>query len=62
MPIDYDTFQTEIRGAFRAASTPDELEALRVRYLGKKGSVTLLLSQIKDIPDVERPLFGQKIN
>ena len=38
------------------------LEALRVHYLGKKGSVTALLKSLGDMAPKERKLFGQAVN
>jgi phenylalanyl-tRNA synthetase alpha chain len=39
-----------------------ELEQLRIRYLGKKGFVTSLFDQLKKIPAEEKPAAGQKLN
>lgn len=39
-----------------------ELEKLRVAYLGKKGQVTALMQQMRDLVADERPRFGQQIN
>ena len=46
------------------ASAADErsLEALRVRYLGKKGEVTALLKSLGRLPQAERPAAGARIN
>lgn len=51
-------FQDEMAQAKKAA----DLEALRVKYLGKKGPVQGLMKELKDIPPEERPQFGQKVN
>lgn len=40
----------------------NDLENIRVSYLGKKGSVTELLKGLKDLNEEERKLFGQKVN
>ncbi len=45
----------------RCATTADA-EALRVRYLGKKGELTGALRSMKDIPEADRPAFGKKVN
>ncbi len=47
-----------------ATSIPDEtaLEEFRVRYLGKKGSLTAAAARMKDLAPADRPLFGQKLN
>ncbi len=39
-----------------------ELEQLRIRYLGKKGFVTSLFDQLKKIPAEDKPAAGQKLN
>jgi phenylalanyl-tRNA synthetase alpha chain len=33
-----------------------------VRYLSKKGEVSQLMSQLRNIPNEERPQFGANIN
>ena len=45
-----------------AAADPQVLEALRVEYLGKKGSVTDLLKSMKDLSGEEKKEFGQQVN
>lgn len=44
--------------------TPDanSLEQARVRWLGKKGHVTQLYEQMRNVDKLERPEFGKKIN
>ena len=39
-----------------------ELEELRVKYLGKKGLITELNSEIKNIPNEEKKAFGMEVN
>lgn len=43
-------------------SNLDEINEIRIKYLGKKGQLTSLLKSMKDIPKEERPEFGQKVN
>lgn len=38
------------------------LNQLRIDYLGKKGSVQALMSQMKELPKEEKPVFGQEVN
>jgi len=40
----------------------DEGEALRIRFLGKKGEITNVLRSMKDLSPEERPLMGQRAN
>jgi phenylalanyl-tRNA synthetase alpha chain len=37
------TLQQEARGAIATATTLDQLEQLRIKYLGKKGSLSQIL-------------------
>lgn len=44
------------------AESVAELEELRVKLLGKKGTITELSKGMKDLSPEERPAFGQKVN
>lgn len=57
-----DTLVAEASAAIEAADAPDALEALRVRFLGKKGELTALLKTLGRLPAEERPAAGQEIN
>ena len=39
-----------------------DLEALRVKYLGKKGELTAVLKQMGKLSAEERPVIGQLAN
>ncbi len=41
-----------------AAQTPEDIEALRVRFLGKKGTVSALGRQLKDVSAEEKRVLG----
>jgi len=43
-------------------SLPVELEALRVKYLGKKGELTAILKQMGGLSSEERPIIGALAN
>ncbi len=45
-----------------SANSLKELFDVKVKYLGKNGSVTELMKGMKDIPKEERPQFGKIIN
>ena len=50
------------RAEIRAAQSPEALELLRVKYLGRKGDLTLILRGLKDLdPDLRRQV-GQESN
>lgn len=42
--------------------TLQELQDLKVKYLGKKGEVTSMLKGLGNMSPEERPIFGQKVN
>lgn len=42
--------------------TLQELQDLKVKYLGKKGEVTSMLKGLGGMAPEERPVFGQKVN
>ena len=44
------------------ATTPAQLEELRVRFLGKKGALTAVLKQMGQLSPEERPMMGQVAN
>lgn len=46
----------------KAASDTACLNEIRVKYLGKKGEITLLNKQMGDLPKEQRPEFGKKVN
>ena len=52
----------EARGAIEEAASLEEVEGLRVRYLGRKGKLTLILRAMKDLPAAERPVVGKLAN
>ena len=39
-----------------------ELQAARVQYLGKKGSIQALMAEMRNLPKEEKPAFGQMVN
>ena len=48
--------------AFASAKDPAELEALRVKFLGKKGELTAVLKMMGGLSPEERPVMGQLAN
>jgi phenylalanyl-tRNA synthetase alpha chain len=39
-----------------------KLEIVRIKYLSRKGSVTKLFEQLKEVPKEEKPAIGKKLN
>lgn len=52
----------EAVAALQAAEGPEDVERLRVRYLGRKGRVTELLRGMGSVPPEERPRVGKMVN
>ena len=48
--------------SIRSTEADQELEAMRVKYLGKKGELTALLKQMGSLSAEERPVMGQLAN
>lgn len=47
---------------FNFVESSDTLEALRVKYMGKKGLITDLLKNLKDLDQEQKKIYGEKIN
>lgn len=57
-----ETLRLEFEKDFSQVHTTSALEALKVKYLGKKGPIQALMKELKKITQEERREFGQKIN
>ncbi len=44
------------------AATPEEVEALRIKYLSKKGAVSLLMNDFRAVPAEDKKAVGMAIN
>lgn len=54
--------QEEALKEIEQASTLEQLQELRIAYLGKKGKIQELMSEMKTLSKEEKPAFGQKVN
>ncbi len=59
---DLATLTNEAMAAVDAAENLNELDQLRVRFLGKKGELTQYLKTLGNLPKEERPKMGQAVN
>ena len=57
-----EQIRQEALAALESAGTAAELDALRVKYLGKKGELTAVLKQMGSLSAEERPVIGQLAN
>lgn len=44
------------------ASNAEEIEALRIKYLSKKGEVSALFNDFRNVPNEQKREIGQKLN
>ena len=56
------TLETQVRGELDRVSSLADIEALQIRFLGRKGELTQCLRELPTIPPQERPLAGQEAN
>ena len=57
-----ESIARDAKAALELASTKQELENIRVKYLGKKGELTAVLKQMGKLTPEERPVMGQLAN
>ena len=60
MPLNLD--KKLIAQEFEKNLSLQDLENLRLKYLGKKGLITDLLKTLKDLTDNEKKEFGSSVN
>ncbi|MEK7473387.1 MAG: phenylalanine--tRNA ligase subunit alpha [Patescibacteria group bacterium] len=56
------SLSNDARSAIKKAESLEALEALEVKYLGRKGELTALLKNLADVPVDERPVIGTLAN
>jgi len=59
---DLRSIQAEFHAALKSVSTEKDLAELRVRFLGKKGSLTSILRGLGQLSPEERQTFGKRVN
>lgn len=62
MRQELEVIRKEALDALEQAASLKELKDLKVRYLGKKGSLTALLRGMSNLTPEERPAMGQLVN
>ena len=56
-----ETGKAESLKEIAAATDAAGIEALRVKYVGRNGSIPALIKAMKDVPKEERPAFGKAV-
>ena len=62
MKEELERLQKEILASLSQVSTEKELSEIRVRVLGRKGSLTQLLKRLGTLPEIERREIGKRAN
>jgi phenylalanyl-tRNA synthetase alpha chain len=57
-----DSLIPSLRAELAGASAPQELEQVRVAYLGRKGSLARIMARLPELAPADRPAAGQKAN
>ncbi len=57
-----EALREEMMECLERSTTEEEIEQLRLEYLGRKGKLTLQLRSLKDLPAEERPRVGGRLN
>ena len=57
-----EDLKTEIKTAIEKVCTLEELNEVRLNYIGKKGKITELRSKLKELPNEENKDYGSKVN
>ena len=56
-----ENMKAESLSEIAAASAAADVEALRVKYVGRNGSIPALIKAMKDVPKEDRPAFGKAV-
>ncbi|MDB3935458.1 phenylalanine--tRNA ligase subunit alpha [Granulosicoccus sp.] len=62
MPLDLEQLINEATALVGESSSLEQLDAVRVEFLGKKGRLTGVLKSIGGLPPEEKPAAGQAVN
>jgi phenylalanyl-tRNA synthetase alpha chain len=62
MKAQLETWQHEVESALPSLDEVKSIDQLRVKYLGKRGLITLAVREIGKLPPAERPLMGKVAN
>ncbi|RJX28152.1 MAG: phenylalanine--tRNA ligase subunit alpha [Dethiobacter sp.] len=62
MQENMDRLQLQLKEDIDRAQDFQQLDNIRVRYLGKKGDITLLMRNMNQLSPEQRPVFGKRLN
>ncbi|MUP59479.1 phenylalanine--tRNA ligase subunit alpha [Veillonellaceae bacterium M2-4] len=62
MQTSMENLKAEVKKQLAACKKIQDVQDIRVKYLGKKGEITGLMKNMKNLSPEERPAFGQLVN
>jgi Phenylalanyl-tRNA synthetase alpha subunit len=62
MPDNLSDLSKSATQEINECSSTTELDSLRVKYLGKKGAITIALKSVSSVDPKDRQAYGKKIN
>jgi len=62
LKIKIESIKTELKNALAKIQNIKDLENLRVQFLGKKGTIISLLSELKTLSVEDKKIFGPLLN
>lgn len=60
--INMEALKAQMEEQLAGAEDLNALNALRIEWLGKKGTIPSLMKEMKNLPNEEKPVFGAKVN
>ena len=57
-----NVFEKELKDALKKAKNKEQLEKVRVAFLGRHGKIVELMGQLKDLNTEKKRIFGPKLN
>jgi phenylalanyl-tRNA synthetase alpha chain len=60
--MDINSIKTSIESEIAAVNSAQDIENLRIKYLGRKGIIAQLTSSVPSLPPEQRASFGKEIN
>ena len=59
---DLKQIKNDVMASIASADSLETLDAVRIKYLSKKGEISQLMSALRDLTPEERPAFGAMVN
>ena len=57
-----EALEKELREALEKVSNQTELQDVKSQFIGKKAEISTMMKHMKDLPNEEKPAFGQAVN